>query len=211
MIVTTRLSLAVLTALLATGCSRGCSGIAEAPVPHAAARAEAPEPAAPEPTAPAPTPPPATPANPAPKPPDSLPDKLEKRLGFELPRRLLDAILPGLATFPRRKLAELDVDRELLIVATAAGAEALGHKLAADKLDDETALDAYFAKLVIDWEKRAGIPAKRAVLALDRTLPSTRAAVFHRLAQTPKWSLVVLAREGDDLYELVTKPRATTK
>lgn len=191
-----QISVLLACTVLLTGCGRGCMS---EPVHPSEPTARAPQPAATPNVPAAPAAAPKTPAGDR----QSLPARVAADLKIAMPRRLMDGVLPGLATAPRRKLAQFDTARELIVTLAHGELSGLGDKLTGESVRDEAALAAFYERLATSWQRRAGIPATRLVLAIDRQTPGTTASVVVRVATMRTWAVRALAREGDDLFELV--------
>lgn len=176
------------TTLALAGCGRGCS----TPPP--------PPPSAP----PAPLPAAATTTR---APPTSLVDRVERGLDIELVERLKDNVLPGLATYPHRILKRFPVDGHLIARLDSRGLLLLGEAVDPQEADDDDELRARLRLAAQAWGERSGTAATRLYLAFDRRVDPVAAARLRRLAMgSHNWRVVGLAREGDQLLELLLGP-----
>jgi hypothetical protein len=132
---------------------------------------------------------------------------LEARLGIQLPTRRGSRVLPTARALPWRILRGFDPDKALVTRLDANGLHTLGIDLAATSTDDE--LSRHFRDGAEAWRRRAGVAATRLVLALDDGIAPDVAGRAGRLAAAAApWRVVALARDGDQLVEVVLNPMA---
>ncbi len=137
----------------------------------------------------------------------SLPDKVAQQLGITLPERKSSPLLPGLDRLPFRRLPTFDPANQLIVQVDAQGLRCLDQHLTAVQAQDEARVTQILRNCAELWRTRSGTQANRLVLALDSHLATTQAGQLRRLAQQAgQWRLVGLAREGNDLFELLLAP-----
>lgn len=190
-------------ALLCGGCARGCEGR------DGAARQNRLVPP-PAPTSAVELPQASTPARAAR--PTSLPDQIERELAVALPRRGTDNTFTGLATYPRRGHARFDTDKHLIAAVDAGGLRVLDLALQGDAAQDDARFERTLAEAAERWERRAGVAATRLYLAVDRGTSPVEASRVRRLALRARgWRVVALARQGEQLLELLLSPAAAQR
>ncbi len=189
------LVLCVALALVTGACGRGCSEDRRHRPAHSAA-----------PASPATLPSAVTPKAATRAPDLRLP--VETDLELRLADRNSGQILPALGSFPLRRLREFDAKRHLVGRLDATSFVLLGTRLDSEALGDDAKVTAVLRSAIEAWQRRSGTAALRLVLAIDRETPAELAARVRRLAMISyTWRVVALARDGDQLVELLLSPR----
>jgi len=132
---------------------------------------------------------------------------LELRFGIRLPPRRGSQVMPTAQALPWRTIRGFEPDKALVTRLDASGLHTLGVDLAASATDDE--LGSHFRLAAELWRRRAGVAATRLVLAMDDGVgPELAARVARTAVSAAPWRVGVLARDGDQLVEVVLNPMA---
>lgn len=126
-----------------------------------------------------------------------------------LPQRKSSELLPGMGVLPYRRLHAFDPARQLTVTLNRDGMRLFERVLEPTKLSDEAAVTELLRWGMAQWAMRSGVAANRLYLALDASTQVADAARLRRLAMTAHtWRVVALARDGEDLVELLLDPPA---
>ena len=124
-----------------------------------------------------------------------------------LPSRTEDRALPGFSSFPRRRLPGFDPARALVVKVTASEVRALQHRVPMAQIGEDAALSGFFRAVAESWQQRSGTAANRVHLAFGADVSREQAARVRRAAHTARnWRTVAIAKQGDDVYEVLLDP-----
>lgn len=135
-------------------------------------------------------------------------DAVAGAVGVALPERLTSDVLPGLATLPRRRLPSFDPRQHCVVRLDAEAATLLEARVANSAWSrDDAPLTALLRAGAEEWSRRSGVAAQRVVLAIDAAADRRAAAALRRVAHAARtWRVVMLTREGPDVWEVMLDP-----
>ncbi len=108
---------------------------------------------------------------------------------------------------PYRRLQEFKPDQHLIVAIAPTGVQVLERKLDLQRASNDAEVTLALRWAQGEWQRRSGVAANRAVLAIDRNAPPELVNRVRNVAlQATLWRVVGLARDEDRLVEVLLSP-----